>query len=314
MSSLALTKKIKFMEPEKPEVQSASSDTKDPYNRYDLEKLIYKREYDFQDLFPENYRGVRYDRYSHSNIYDGDSSLPVWAHYLQDHGYKSVWKVFKHYNLDDCEQKTEKSYGGVVNQFFRALDLYLTNKNRDTLHCAFRQARNERLDVKNVLGNTDIVFSANPWDIATMSMRGITSCMSWQNGHASHLAGSILDPYCGIIALTTNVVHRGQALVYGKKMIARSVVRLIKNKKNYKLLLERVYTGEKTPPPGKQTTIQQAFKNYLSSKTSLPIIEPYQLGQYVIPYFKELPSLAENVKSYRDSHINYGLKDEADEK
>lgn len=70
--------------------------------------------------------------------------------------------------------------------------------------------------------NLKIVFSSHPWDIATMSMRGIRSCQAWNKPQKNHLIGSILDPNVAVIYLTDGKPHKN----YGPKMLARSVVRL----------------------------------------------------------------------------------------
>src|ERR1700691_2673713 len=78
-----------------------------------------------------------------------------------------------------------------------------------------------------------VVFSSDPWDMTTMSMRGIESCQSWgrfgdyndydnympQNAHCRKLTGSIIDPCCAIIYITDHTPTQ-----YGSKMLARAVV------------------------------------------------------------------------------------------
>lgn len=90
----------------------------------------------------------------------------------------------------------------------------------------------------NTLSNKtySVVFSYNPWDIATMSMRGIKSCQSWDSDMKSHLIGSIYDPCCGIIYLKCNQKNK-----YGSLMLARSVVRLVKSGKNSLFTIEDPY-------------------------------------------------------------------------
>ena len=73
-----------------------------------------------------------------------------------------------------------------------------------------------------------------------MSMRGIKSCMNWENGNSHSLVGSLVDPYAGVIYITDNTDTK-----YGKSMIARSVVRFISNKKGKPaLLIEQAYTSD----------------------------------------------------------------------
>jgi hypothetical protein len=88
---------------------------------------------------------------------------------------------------------------------------------------AIPAAKRKELDLPK---NSRIYFSSEgmqgAWDIATMSMRGIKSCMRWSHGNALSLIGSIIDPCCGIV-----YVSDGKRTKYGSKMLIRSVVRLI---------------------------------------------------------------------------------------
>lgn len=64
------------------------------------------------------------------------------------------------------------------------------------------------------------------WDIATSSMRGITSCQTWTAPQSRGLIGSITSKYVGIVYVSGTVDYQP----YGKQMIFRSIVRLIINK------------------------------------------------------------------------------------
>ena len=99
-----------------------------------------------------------------------------------------------------------------------------------------------------------VIFSTSPFDIATMSMRGTTSCMRWGNPNASSLVGSIIDPYCGLIFITDGSQvslsdkrddwHFKQAAPKASKILARSVVRIVRSVKGKKqpfIGIERVY-------------------------------------------------------------------------
>jgi hypothetical protein len=101
------------------------------------------------------------------------------------------------------------------------------------------------------------------WDIATMSMRGIKSCMNWDSNHSKALVGSILDPYMGMIYITD-----GSKTRYGNKIIARAVVRLvIDNKNKPRLFLERVYDNTII----NTTAAILIFKSFLEKRTNLKI-------------------------------------------
>jgi len=97
------------------------------------------------------------------------------------------------------------------------------------------------------------------WDIATMSMRGITSCQRWQGQHKHCLIGSIVDPFTAVIYLTsgTNYKH------LGPKMIRRSVVRFVIDnidKKPY-ILIDRVY-------PSHDDSAARKFSEFITKKTN----------------------------------------------
>lgn len=128
------------------------------------------------------------------------------------------------------------------------------------------------------LGNIDlnIVFSsdriAGLWDIATMSMRGVMSCMHWENHHHSHLLGQMLDPFIGVIYLTDNT-----KTPYGRSMIKRSVVRIIYDEleKKFSIFVEKPYARTENTKPyvydnkcPDHSEITDYFIKYLIEKTN----------------------------------------------
>jgi hypothetical protein len=99
--------------------------------------------------------------------------------------------------------------------------------------------------------NATIKFSAEGadgiWDIATMSMRGIHSCQTWDHGYgnSSRIIGSIIDPFTAVIYITS-----GENLnQYGSKMMRRCVVRyaIEQTTKEPFLLLEKMYPAFDKP-------------------------------------------------------------------
>lgn len=154
-----------------------------------------------------------------------------------------------------------------------------------------------------------IVFSCEnkvgAWDIATMSMRGIRSCMSWDAANAPALVGSIIDPCCGIIYLTD-----GKDTKYGTNMLYRAVVRYVVHKDvGPCLFIENLYAQNNNV---KANYINLAFATFLHNKTSLPIFYDYrtsytEIQTYgIIPYSKVVDQYKSNCASYRDSRIQYG--------
>lgn len=73
-----------------------------------------------------------------------------------------------------------------------------------------------------------VVFSSDGpegiWDIATMSMRGIKSCQSWDkdNGINFGVIGSMIDPFVGIIYIAGDNDKYNK---YGSRMMRRCIVR-----------------------------------------------------------------------------------------
>lgn len=149
-----------------------------------------------------------------------------------------------------------------------------------------------------------LVFSSDnhdgAWDIATMSMRGITSCMQWGSGQSQTLTGSIIDPYCGVIYITDN-----KETEFGSAMIYRSVVRLIVDKEGPFLLVEPLYFQQ-----GKyKDHVDYIFSTYLASRSGLPVVftskdRNYPAGTF-IPNSRIVSSIFNDERSYRDSKIRY---------
>ena len=157
-----------------------------------------------------------------------------------------------------------------------------------------------------------IVFSSTGkngfWDMATMSMRGITSCQHWGNDHAYGLIGSMIDPYAGVV-----YIERGKVKL-GSKMLRRAVVRLVINKKSRKpaLLVERVYP--RTLPEEEKVATFHLFASFMKQKTKskLDVVYGDSTGianRYFIPLSEPVASLPDNgdydVVSYRDSGVKY---------
>ncbi len=150
------------------------------------------------------------------------------------------------------------------------------------------------------------------WDIATMSMRGITSCQTWQgaNNYAK-LIGSIVDPCTAVIYLTN-----GTPTDYGTKMVRRSLVRYVHNVTNGKpcLVIERMY------PAFDQGSLD-IFINSLSSrfKGEIEFVDckknndsAYLKGlKYIIPISPEIQMLDDKHRPYIDSSLAFASHNDA---
>ncbi len=127
----------------------------------------------------------------------------------------------------------------------------------------------------NLLGDNKyyIVFNSDDngtWDVCTMSMRGITSCQSWdyetegdRKPLQNALIGSILSKYIGIIYLTS-----GSKMVLGEKMLKRCVVKFVthKNTKIPYIVIDRMYDSY-------DTSIMKLFVDTLQKHTHVKVLD-----------------------------------------
>ena len=174
-----------------------------------------------------------------------------------------------------------------------------------------------------------IVFSDHPWDIATMSMRGINSCQAWGKIQSPALIGSILDPNMAIVYLTDGKAHKS----YGQRMLARCVVRLVvpsskygclttwsnqfyktwiptttEERKRRMIFFEGSYAdfSSGTCPSKKFDAI---FRNHINSaaKKKPTYVKTVRESDFIysIPSFPGMKKLKNNQLSYRDSELAY---------
>jgi hypothetical protein len=196
---------------------------------------------------------------------------------------KTIEKAFEKIGLADCEENVD-----------RVITLRGVKKRGE-----------KKAQKAQQIGNLRIVFSSKPWDIATMSMRGIESCQRWSsNAHRNALVGSMIDPYAGIIYLTD-----GKGGGKGKRMFARAVVRIIADKiiGTPYLFLETVYLNDKVIPYyGTYDSIYNAFASFLRKKTrNMTILDRKYVAGIGIPTSDHIRKLPGRYLSYRDSHLSY---------
>ena len=171
--------------------------------------------------------------------------------------------------------------------------------------------KQDLLDLKSAFTSSKshkVVFSTNPWDILTMSMRGISSCMAWLSSHSRQLIGSCLDPYCGVIYATD-----GEKTRYGEKMLYRSVVRLVKKTKKGKfhLYVEGAYpklTTENEEGDDKDLAATEMFRSALIAKIKDnrkigSVVEYNSSYGYYIPVTEAIREVDE--RSCIDSDLEY---------
>jgi phage FluMu protein gp41 len=116
------------------------------------------------------------------------------------------------------------------------------------------------------LSSAEICFSTDPWDIATMSMRGFSTCQSWSGEYRQSVIGSMLDPYVGVIYLAS----KGKPTEYGTKMLFRSTVRFAVNNTGAEkpppvLIIDHVY-----PEPFPE--VFEIFSEFLTEKSGLEVL------------------------------------------
>lgn len=213
-----------------------------------------------------------------------------------------------------------KVYGKFDTMLFKQHKRHITNL--DTMP-AFKDYSSHNVASKD--GKLRIVFSSDgnegAWDILTMSMRGITSCQGWTGEYSKCTIGSVLDPYTGIMYLTS-----GSKTDYGIKMIRRCVIRFVVNPTTRQptLFMEYMY-------PQEHPATMEAFKKLLHSKTEgkYPIVVTRtNSANYYVPYssatkllLKHSPIPANvnkvgyhnqgSLLPYRDCFMTYKLKDDA---
>jgi hypothetical protein len=147
------------------------------------------------------------------------------------------------------------------------------------------------------------------WDIATMSMRGVLSCQSWDAGigNGGKVVGSMIDPFTGIIYLTCGTNHNH----YGSKMVRRCVVRyaIDNGTKEPYLLLEKMYPA--FDKPSLDTFINALKKRndkipiHYSGDIGTKATSPGKLSQSYIPLSDELKMLEARFHPYVDSGVSF---------
>lgn len=169
--------------------------------------------------------------------------------------------------------------------------------------------------IKQDTKKVNIVFTSDKlegaWDIATMSMRGVKSCMRWDHRQSRSLMGSIADPACGMIYITNN-----KTTPHGSKMLFRALVRLaFESDRTPVLILDRIYSSYYKSQLGDCSKIdlevRQVMLNYLKSKvdSKVKIIDAstnlVDLSKYTLYAFSGIADLAQEELSYRDVPIVY---------
>lgn len=172
-----------------------------------------------------------------------DKSLPDFiktelSNYYFETKNNNCRKLLNIFGLTDFSVAVEPDFKNIINGVIKKQITYNNSwvspinlkQSTSSIHKILKNCKSSK--------SLKLVFSTDPWDIATMSMRGIKSCMRWNSKMAVCLIGSILCPFTGIVYLTNKKPTK-----YGEKMLFRSLVRVIFNPKQncYKIFIDEGY-------------------------------------------------------------------------
>lgn len=170
-------------------------------------------------------------------------------------------------------------------------------------------AENIPNDSKEIVFSSDGIEGA--WDLATISMRGITSCQSWNGQYHNCLVGTILDPFVGVIYLTEKDKKFND---HGSKMIRRSMVRFIIDKVSKKPI---IYIDHMYPQYDK--SVSEAFIAFIKAKVNNKFEvkylgdyysgsrDPFNQNNYYIPSSPIIDRLRLYSRGLVNSEANHGL-------
>jgi hypothetical protein len=226
-----------------------------------------------------------------------------WPKWLKTHITKTpaIGKSFASLGLKHCSETVALTNEELLHEAYSIADNGLDTYRGSA--AAVEQLR----DLLYGVSKRKIVFSYDPWDIATMSMRGVDSCQAWNRKQKYHLVGSIVDPNCAVIYLTN-----GKKTKYGEEMLARSVVRIVYNSrsktKTPALYVESAYRGDYLS--GENETYTEKFVQFLQRKLRgkrTRVLHPGSAysHKYVIPTTKSIKAIPAEHRSYLDSDVVY---------
>lgn len=264
----------------------------------------------------EKVLNVKIDHNYYDNGRNGYAFINSLSRIAKITGRKEVSKVFPALGLRPyCKESSEsfvKKRSSITHVFWNIFDAIINDleQHKKGLIPLFSTAIQDVRMAKKLISDKSLVFSCLPFDIATMSMRGIGSCMSWNNHHSQSLAGSIVDPYCAIVFLTYSNEHFSS---FGPRMFARCVVRMVVNDSGKEsLFLEKPYlcpTILSTQRETLQALVREMFSSFLHRETGLNVL--YTANREIsIPYFPDKKFLFTDELSYRDSYIAYRESEE----
>jgi len=211
------------------------------------------------------------------------------ASFVQKKGNKITLTIPENIKYEDAKIAYKKGEGlfRVYNKLSEEL-IGLRRRNRvvPKLRSLDKMALFKAFSSVNIPSNGfSIVFSSDGidglWDIATMSMRGIKSCQRWNGEYKQCLIGSIVDPFTGIIYLTSGANYKQ----FGTKMVRRCIVRFVVDGENDKpfITIDKMY-------PSHDIEITTKFINFIKTKTH---------NKYDVVYAPELLNSEKSNKIYK---------------
>jgi hypothetical protein len=217
---------------------------------------------------------------------------------------RAIGKSFSSLGLKHCSEVVALTDDKLLYEVYDIADNAI---DRDSV--SVKEALNNLRQLFLGVSKHKIVFSYDPWDIATMSMRGIDSCQAWNSTQKYNLVGSIVDPNCAVIYMTN-----GRKTKYGEKMLARSVVRIVYNSrsktKTPALYVEDAYVGSSLAYGDQNTQCTEQFVQFLRRKlrgkrTRVLLPRSPNNDHYVIPTTKAVKAIPVKYRSYLDSDVDY---------
>lgn len=210
----------------------------------------------------------------------------------------------------DAENIASFEKGYPFFDFYNQIGFYLSNYFAIRIRAADKLASHKDFNASNfTVKNASIVFSSDGkeglWDILTMSMRGIKSCVRWDGAHKLTLIGSMADPYTAIIYLTSTKKEK-----LGTHMAKRCLVRFVIDSETEKpyLLIDRMY-------PVLDVPVLEAFRAFIEKKTGSkfeiiygPTMDETRRLRSYIPNREITEKLNEKTFSYRDTKLPIGKR------
>lgn len=132
------------------------------------------------------------------------------------------------------------------------------------------------------------------WELATISMRGIKSCQSWENPQSRGLIGSVTNRFVGVVS----IISKNKKTDYGYEHLSRALVRVCSDKDGKIVLFMDCPYG----PQG--NTHAPIIYNWLSKKSKIPVVRSFGGLQHFYDRYTE-KFLSNYESTYMDNKIPF---------